>query len=193
MSQRTSEKHWYAVYCKNRHERKVHERLTAHGVSNYLAERETRVMWGTRSRRVHKNFLPGYVLVHEQIDPRVYLMILQTEGVVKFVGKPWPKLSWIPDEQVKSLKLLLHAPVEFEEVPFWVSGEMVEVIAGPLAGVSGRVASSENQKRRVVISIDLLQRSLMVGIEAHWLRRAQVLRTPPALDGISSRMERESI
>jgi len=188
-----TENHWYAIYCKSRHESRVHERLVTQGIKNYLAECETKVMWGARVRRVHKNLLPGYVLVHGVIDARVYLAILQTEGVVKFVGKSWPRLSWIPDEQVRSLQLLLRAQIAFEEVPFWSSGEIVEVAAGPLCGVRGRVTNANNEKQRVVISIDLLQRSLMVEIEAHWLRRAPGLSPQSALGLISRRAESNTL
>lgn len=170
---KASVKRWYAIYCKSRHERRVYERLTAKGIGNYLAEYESRALWGTRLRRVSKNLLPGYLLVHAQIDSRSYVAVLQTEGVVKFVGKPWPALSWIPDEQVDSLKLLLRARVEFDETPYWPYGEMVEVVAGPLAGVRGRIAGALNQKKRIAISIDLLQRSMMVEVEAHALRKAR--------------------
>jgi transcription antitermination factor NusG len=167
--------HWYAIYCKSRHERQVNERLFIKNITTYLADYETRVQWGARLRKVRKNLLPGYVLVQAQMDSRAYLDILQTPSVVKFVGNPWPRLSWIPDDQVESLRLLLGSRQRFDEVPYWRAGERVEVIAGPLIGLKGLVAGWANRKNRVIVSIDLLQRSVAVEVDTHLLRHAHSL------------------
>jgi transcription antitermination factor NusG len=166
------DEHWYAIYCKSRHERKVHDRLTAKGIVSYLADYETRVRWGERLRKFRKNLLPGYVLVRARMDSPIYLAVLQTESVVKFVGRPWPQLSWIPDQQVQSLRLLLESRHEFEEIPYFAAGDAVEVITGPLAGLRGLVSGPANQKHRVIVSIDLLRRSVALEIDAYLLRRA---------------------
>jgi transcription antitermination factor NusG len=56
-------------------------------------------------------------------------------------------------------------------VPYWRAGEHVEVVGGPLMGLYGLVAGSANRKHRVIVSIDLLQRSLAVEVDAQFLRR----------------------
>jgi transcription antitermination factor NusG len=170
-----SDEHWYAIYCKSRHERRVHNRLTAKGIVSYLADYETKAQWGPRLRKFTKNLLPGYVLVQACMDPKIYLKILQTESVVKFVGRPYPQLSWIPDKQVQSLRLLLESRCAFDEVSYFnagfKAGDQVEVITGPLAGLRGVVNGPANPKHRVIVSIDLLQRSVALEIDAYLLRR----------------------
>jgi transcription antitermination factor NusG len=174
----SNDERWYAIYCKSRHERRVHSRLTAKGIASYLADYETRVKWGERLRKFRKNLLPGYVLVRASMDSKIYLAILQTESVVKFVGRPWPKLSSIPDEQVQSLRLLLESRYQFEEVPYFNAGDKVEVITGPLAGLRGLVNGPANQKHRMIVSIDLLRRSVALEIDSYLLRRAPVVPEP---------------
>lgn len=166
--------HWYALHCKSRHERQVEARLSAQGFTTYLAEHEIMAQWGARRRRVKKNILPGYVLVRAQMEARKHLTILQTTSVVKIVGKPWPQLSWIPDEQVESLRLMLGAQLPVEDVAYWNLGDRVEVTAGPLAGLRGYVATNDQRRNRVIVSIDLLRRSVAVEVEAHLLRAAAV-------------------
>lgn len=168
---------WYAIYCKSRHERVARDRLVEKGVTVYLAEYETKSLWGTRWRRVRRNLLPGYLLVRAQVDWKTYLEILQTQSVVKFVGRPWPELSWIPDEQVESLQLLLGSKQPFEEVPFLAEGQQVEVRGGPLQGLRGRVLRATNQKNRVIVSIDLLKKSAALEIDGRFLRPLQAWRT----------------
>lgn len=164
-------KHWYALYCKSRHEHKVNARLLAKGFATYLADYQTRAQWGTRLRKTRRNLLPGYVLVQAQIDPSTYLQILQTESVLNFVGHAWPQLSWIPDEQVENLRCVLESGERFEETTYWQQGERVEIIAGPLRGVCGIIDGLTNRQHRVVISIDLLQRSLAVEVDSGFLKR----------------------
>lgn len=172
------DEHWYAIYCKSRHERKVHDRLAAKGIISYLADYETRVRWGERLRKFRKNLLPGYVLVRARMDSPIYLAVLQTESVVKFVGRPWPRLSWIPDQQVQSLRLLLESRHQFEEIPYFDAGDKVEVITGPLAGLCGLVSGPANQKHRVVVSIELLRRSVALEIDSYLLRRVPNVPAP---------------
>ena len=169
------DEHWYAIYCKSRHEQRVHCRLMAKGIGSYLADYETRVQWGTRLRKFRKNLLPGYVLVRARMDSQIYLAVLQTESVVNFVGRPWPRLSWIPDEQVQSLRLLLESHHDFQETPYFDAGDGVEVITGPLAGLRGVIAGPANQKHRVIVSVDLLRRSVALEIDSYLLKHAQTV------------------
>lgn len=162
---------WYALYCKSRHEHKVNARLVAKGFKTYLADFKTRAQWGTRIRKTRRNLLPGYVLVQAQIDSSTYLQILQTESVLNFVGHAWPQLSWIPNEQVENLRRVLESGEHFEETTYWQRGERVEIIAGPLRGVQGLIAGLTNRQNRVIISIDLLKRSLAVEVDSCFLRR----------------------
>ncbi len=97
-------------------------------------------------------------------------MTLQTPSVVKFVGNHWPNLSWIPEEQVESLRLLFGSRENFAEVPYWKAGDRVEVVGGPLLGMKGHVVAGEKRKQRVIVSIDLLRRSVAVEVDAANLR-----------------------
>ena len=166
---------WYALYCKSRHERQAHQKLVAKSVETFIADYETRAQWGTRLRKVKKNLLPGYLLVRAQKTVQLYYEILQTPGIVKFVGNPWPNLSFIPDEQVASLQVLLASQQSFMEVPYWSSGDEVEVIAGPLVGFRGRVISVKENRSRVIVSIDVLKRSVQVELDSRLLARATKL------------------
>jgi transcription antitermination factor NusG len=175
MSETQFEQRWYAVYCKHRHERVVSDWLAAKGFTTYVADYHARVKWGTRLRETRKNLLPGYAMVRTKMDSKSYLGILKTPGVVKLVGNPWPRPSWIPDDQIESLRLLLQSREKFQEVPYWRFGEPVEVMAGPLAGVRGLYTGAANRENSVIVSIDLFQRSVAVEVEAQCLHRLEAL------------------
>lgn len=164
---------WYAIYCKSRHERQAHLKLLSKGIETFMADYETCAQWGTRRRQVKKNLLPGYLLVRFDKTVQLYYEILQTSGVVKFVGGAWPQLSFIPDEQVESLQALLSSEQPFVEVPYLNVGDKVEVMAGPLAGLRGRVFAAKAHRNRLIVSIDLLQRSVQVELDSSLLARAE--------------------
>ena len=167
---------WYVAYCKHRHDHTAAERLAGDGFHTYLAEYETRVVWGSRGRQVKRNLLPGYLFLEANMDSESYIRVLQTQGVVKLVGNPWPRLSWVPEEQLESLRLLLKSQEVFENVAYWQAGDKVDVIAGPLKRLRGVYAGMANQQGRVIVSIDLLQRSLSVEVNACDLRWVRPLR-----------------
>jgi transcription antitermination factor NusG len=83
----------------------------------------------------------------------------------------------VPEEQILSLQLLLKSQEKFESVAYWRVGDGVEVVAGPLKGARGVYAGMANQQGRVILSIDLLQRSLSVEVDAsdlRWVRPLQI-------------------
>ena len=168
---------WYVVYCRHRHDRAVAERLSVNGFHTYLAEYEARALWGLRCRHVKRNLLPGYVFFEARMDVESYIHVLQTPGVVKLVGRSWPHLSAVPTEQIESLRLLLKSREGFESVAYWRAGDDVEIMSGPLKGLRGLYAGMASQRGRVIVSIDLLQRSLSVVADVsdlRWIRRLRV-------------------
>jgi transcription antitermination factor NusG len=121
--------------------------------------------------------LPGYLFLEANMDGDSYIRVLQTPGVVKLVGRSWPCLSSVPDEQMESLRLLLKSREGFESVAYWRAGDEVEVMSGPLKGLRGLYAGLASQRGRVIVSIDLLQRSLSVEADPsdlRWLRPLRV-------------------
>ena len=132
--------------------------------------------WGARQREVKKNLVPGYLFLQAQMDAGNYHRVLQTPSVVKLVGNSWPRLSWIPEEQIESVRLVLESREKFEEVAYWRVGDKVEVVAGPLTGLRGLYAGASNHKGSVIVSIDLLQRSVAVSVSATDLRLVSPLR-----------------
>ena len=78
-------KYWYAVYVRSRHEKKVHQLLLEKGVESSLPLIKITRKWSDRKKKVEIPLFRGYVFV--RIDVGIdKLNILQTDGVVKFIG-----------------------------------------------------------------------------------------------------------
>jgi transcription antitermination factor NusG len=77
----------------------------------------------------------------------------------------------LPDKEIAALRTSLMCGVRAEPHRFLTVGRLVRVKRGPLAGMRGILVQRKG-KYRVVISIDLIQRSIQVDIETDALELA---------------------
>lgn len=102
---------------------------------------------------------PGYFFVRSDLARDDRLRILRAPGVVTILGadhQPTP----VPDRQIESLRIALASRHPIEVLFGVVPGQLVRVTAGPLAGVEGVVLSGPDGHDQLVISVDMLGRSL---------------------------------
>ena len=89
--------------------------------------------------------------------------MLQLAGVVRFVscnGHPVP----VADAEIEGLMNGIHAGVRVEPHPYLTVGRRVRVRYGPLAPAQG-ILVRRKDKFRVVLSIDLIMRSVSVEVD----------------------------
>ena len=84
----------------------------------------------------------------------------------------------VDDGEITSLQMALAAQLSARPLPFLLKGEKVRINGGPLSGVEGIVLNVK-QCLRLVLSITLLQRSVLVEIDCDRVSPVEVLR--PAL------------
>jgi len=163
-------KHWYAVYVRSRNEKKVYELIKEKDIETYLPLIKTIRQWSDRKKMVEVPLFNSYVFV--KILPANFYQVLAVDGAVKFIkfeGKP----AHIPDEQIESLKLLLHSGEKFEvSIEEFETGEMVEVINGPLTGFKGILVRYKN-KNRALLHIDSINQTLIINILPSYLRKVK--------------------
>ena len=108
--------------------------------------------------------LPGYVFVHTDLDPNHYWDIIRTYGVVRIIGikgKPVP----VKEEEITSLQVLDGTDRTVRNQAYMKSGDRIMIMEGPLKGLSGFYLRHKGKSDKVVVSVELLQRSLAVEIE----------------------------
>lgn len=162
MTRPTDEKHWYALYVKNRAEKKTHERLTVKGITCYTPLYRKVQQWSDRRKVVELPFLPGYLFV--RISPAEYDLVLKTENVVGYVrseGKAAP----IRDEEIEAMRrILAHREIESELCPRLLTpGQRIEIIAGPLAGIRAVFVKVQG-KKFAGIRIEQLQSTIIFSV-----------------------------
>jgi transcription antitermination factor NusG len=154
--------HWYAVYTRSRHEKVVHQALEAAGIGSYLPLRRVLSQWKDRRRWVRKPLFPGYLFVKAP-DERLWT-VRDIAGVVCIVGQG-PDPTPVPAAQVESVRRMMEDAAQADPWPYMKEGTRVRVIAGPLIGLEGFVVERKNQCR-LIVSVDLLGRSVATEIEA---------------------------
>jgi len=114
--------------------------------------------------------IPGYVFVRSVLTPEEYHRIIQTVGVVRMVafkGKPVPA----NEQELSSLMILDGTDRTVQNRTYMRKGDRVMIMDGPLKGLEGFYIRHKNKTDQVVVSVDLLQRSLEVELEGWALER----------------------
>ena len=153
---------WYAAYTCANQEKRVARQLNRRAVENFLPLYESVRRWKDRRVRLQLPLLQGYVFVRLALRDR--LQVLTVPGVaalVGFAGHPAP----IPNEDIETIRACLSGRRPTQPHPYVQQGERVRLFSGPLAGLTGIVVR-QRSSTRFVISLELLQRSVAVEIDA---------------------------
>ena len=163
-----SEKSWYAIYVRSRHEIKVAEQLKQKGISHLVPMIKEVRQWSDRKKKVKVPLFRGHVFVNIDLL-KEKISVVQSEGVVKFIGiKGVP--SMIPPHEIRWLNILNdHADTVHHEISHKV-GERVNVIGGPFKGVQGEVVEIRNTSR-LLISFESISQVVSIEITADLLKK----------------------
>lgn len=152
---------WYAIYTNARHEKAVARQLSERCIETFLPLYRSLNRWKDRRKLVESALFPSYVFVRIAIADR--LRVLQVPGVVNIVGSNDRFLS-LPDQEIASLRNGLVNQVYAEPHPYLKVGRRVRVVRGPMTGTEG-ILTRKKDTYRVVISIDVLMRSVAVELD----------------------------
>jgi transcription antitermination factor NusG len=158
----SAELHWFAVQTRPRHEKKVAQELQAKGILPYLPLHASLHRWSDRLQSVSLPLFPGYVFVRTGASVHDRVAVLQTNGITGFVGVRGQGIS-IPDQQIQAIQAVIQSGVSIGQYPFLQEGTRVRIRSGSLAGVEGLLVA-KNEDLSLVISVELIQRSLAVRI-----------------------------
>ena len=157
--------HWYVLWTRSNCEQLVYEQLCSRGYETLLP---TIDKW---SRRRHVRSLyraplfPGYLFVRHAIDKSSYIDICKARGLVRILGERWDKLATVADEEIEAVRRVNQTSVPRMPYPYLKIGQTVRIISGPLANVEGIFVKSEPKTGLLVLSIELLRRSLAVEVD----------------------------
>jgi transcription antitermination factor NusG len=156
---------WYAIYTRARHEKVVTALLRQKEVTTFLPLLSQMHRWSDRRRLVEVPLFPGYSFVRIAAAPQAYLQVLQTAGVVSFVGNGRAGVP-IPDKQIEDIQLVLAHRVPCAIFPFLRVGQRIRVRGGCLDGVEGQLVTLKGD-RTLIISVEPILQSLAIRLDGY--------------------------
>lgn len=162
LMERLEQPYWYALHTRSRHEKVVRDQLSAKGITNLLPLWHKRSIWKDRVKMIDVPLFSGYIFGHFALKSK--LEVLQTVGVVRIVGLNGQAVP-VPEEQIRAVKTMVEKRLHYDPHPFLQEGMRVRVKHGVLKGAEG-VLVAKKQHYRLVISVDLIQKSVAVDIDS---------------------------
>ncbi len=159
---------WLAVHTRYQHEGLAARSLAYKGFEVFLPVYISARQWSDRTRKRSAPLFPGYVFLRGELNRQIG--ILTSPGVldlVRFEGVP----AIIPDTEIEAVRQILARRLQVEPYPFLECGEWVRIKDGPLESLEGILVRHKRQFR-LVLSVQLLQKSVAVEVDAWLVERA---------------------
>jgi transcription antitermination factor NusG len=157
-----ADRKWFALSVTPRHEKIVSQLLYNKGFETFLPLYTKWHQYARRFRRFDLPLFPGYLFCRSGSATR--LPLLTTPGVLRMLGTGRVPIP-VEDGEIVSLQRASQAGVSMVPYPYWQSGQPGRITAGPLAGIEGIVVT-EKRSVRLVLSVSLLQRSVLLEIDS---------------------------
>jgi transcription antitermination factor NusG len=153
---------WFAIQVRMRHEIGVADHLQGKGYEWFLPLYKARRRWSDRVKEVDSPLFPGYLFC--RFNPNDRLPILKTPGVTQIVGYNHVPVP-VDEQEIAAIRRLVASGLPNFPCAYLEVGSKVRIDAGALRGLEGILIDLKG-KRRLVLSITLLQRSVAVEIDS---------------------------
>ena len=163
---------WRVAWTRSNCEQLVYDQLVPKGFDLFLPTAEA---WSRRGRlrvRVRVPLFRGYVFVRHAVDKASFLEVCKARGLVRLLGKRWDQLDVVPDSEIDAIQKLVRSRLPIFPYPYLREGQRVRITDGPLAEVEGILVRANPKKGLVVVSIELLRRSVAVQLDCTLMEAA---------------------
>jgi transcription antitermination factor NusG len=165
MSIRNQQWPWYAILVKTCGEKTATLLLENAGYECFLPVSRCTHRWSDRMKEFEVPLFPGYLFC--RMDPHNRLPVLMTPGVIQIVGAGKTPIH-IEEEEIAALQRVGKSGIPTIPWPYLQVGHVARIEDGPLRGMTGVVIKIKSGMK-LVLSVNLLQRSVAVEIDRSWL------------------------
>jgi transcription termination/antitermination protein NusG len=156
---------WYALYTKSHCEQLVYDQLASKGFHLFLPRMDVWSRRGGVRHRIPAPMFPSYLFLYHAIDKVSFLEVRKARGLVRVLGERLDRLSVVPPNEIAAIQRVMQAELPVISHPYLREGQRVRITHGPLAGVEGILVHTKPSKGLLVLSVDLLRRSIAVEID----------------------------
>ena len=159
-------KKWIAIYTKSRHEQIVINELSKKDIESFCPMFKERRQWSDRKKWVHFPLFRSYVFARIHLKENIF--VLQTIGVNKIV-KFQNKISIIPDQVINDIKNVVDGGYKIQQVDYFIKGDEVNVVSGPLKGVNGIIQDLKGDSR-LIMKVEAIRQAFSIEISSEQLK-----------------------
>ena len=159
-------KKWIAIYTKSRHEQIVINELSKKDIESFCPMFKEKRQWSDRKKWVHFPLFRSYVFARIHLKENIF--VLQTIGVNKIV-KFQNKISIIPDQVINDIKNIVDGGYKIQQVDYFIKGDEVSVVSGPLKGVNGIIQDLKGDSR-LIMKVEAIRQAFSIEISSEQLK-----------------------
>jgi transcription antitermination factor NusG len=159
------EEQWRALWTHSHSEQLVHDQLIAKAFNAFLP---LIPVWSRRNgirHLIRKPMFPGYLFLRHTLDKASYVEIMKTNGLARILGERWDRPAVVADAEIDAIRQVLDTGLPVLPHSYLSEGHRVRITQGPLAGVQGILVHNNPRKGLLVVSVELLQRSVAVEVD----------------------------
>jgi len=161
---------WYVLWTRSHCESLVADQLTARGFRVFLP---TVDVWARRAgerRRCRVPMFPGYVFLRHALDKWSDVEVRKARGLVTILGDTWDRRAIIPEVEMAAIQRLVDTRLPAMAHRHLREGQRVRIVGGPMEDVEGILVRTKPGKGLLVLSIELLHRSVAVEVDCTMVR-----------------------
>jgi transcription antitermination factor NusG len=163
---------WHVLWTHSNCEQLVHDQLAARGFELFLPSAEAWCRRGGVRRVSRVPLFRGYLFLRHAMDKASYLDVYQARGLVRVLGERWDRLEVVPDAEIAAIQTLVRSGAPLLPYTYLREGQRVRITRGPFADVEGILVRLNPRKGLLVVSVNLLQRSVAVHLDCTQLEAA---------------------
>jgi len=160
---------WHALWTRSHCEQLVHDQLAAKGFDLFLPMIDRWSRRGGLRHRIRIPMFPGYVFLHGVADKASYIEVVKARGLVRVLGERWDQLATVPARELEAIRRIVDAGVPALPYAYLREGQRVRITRGPLTDVEGILVRTKPNRGLLVVSVELLQRSVAAHVDCTWV------------------------
>jgi transcription antitermination factor NusG len=159
---------WFALKVRARAELAAAHLLSNRGFEVFCPTYRDHRKYSDRIKKVESALFPGYLFCRLDWGNRLpVLSVPNVEYIVGFGSQPSPA----DPVEIEAIQTLIQSGVLCRPHPFLRVGQRVRLQSGPLANIEG-ILIGDRGSHRLVVSVDLLQRSIAAEVDSAFVRPA---------------------
>ncbi len=172
MGDRNQQWPWFAILTRTGREKTANLLLENAGYECFLPISKYMRRWSDRMKEVEVPLFPGYLFC--RMNPHNRLPVLMTPWVIQIVGIGKTPIL-VAEEEIAAIQRVGKSRLSIMPWPYLQVGQVARIEDGPLRGMTGIVIKIKSGLK-LVLSVNLLQRSVAVEIDRSWIGEAYPVR-----------------